>query len=170
MSLQKVLPVKPCAKQGGKARTYPHLLRRTGYISAPDLSRQKDHKAFTFALAILSDCRYVAPALRNAPTSITGEVAEWSNAPHSKCGIPARVSWVQIPPSPPETCTLLLYTYDAGLCGKRRGLLLSAITIDHRATLKALPRHACFSEFNSHFGLLCIGNHGCGFNLSRGIC
>ena len=31
----------------------------------------------------------------------SGEVAEWLKAPHSKCGILARVSWVQIPPSPP---------------------------------------------------------------------
>ena len=30
-----------------------------------------------------------------------GEVAEWSIAPHSKCGIRATVSGVQIPPSPP---------------------------------------------------------------------
>ena len=30
-----------------------------------------------------------------------GEVAEWLNAPHSKCGIRATVSGVQIPPSPP---------------------------------------------------------------------
>ncbi len=30
-----------------------------------------------------------------------GEVAEWSNAPHSKCGIRATVSGVRIPPSPP---------------------------------------------------------------------
>jgi hypothetical protein len=30
-----------------------------------------------------------------------GEVAEWSNAPHSKCGLPATVTWVRIPPSPP---------------------------------------------------------------------
>ena len=30
-----------------------------------------------------------------------GEVAEWSIAPHSKCGVPARVPGVQIPPSPP---------------------------------------------------------------------
>ena len=30
-----------------------------------------------------------------------GQVAEWLNAPHSKCGIPARVSGVQIPPCPP---------------------------------------------------------------------
>src|SRR5690606_3136654 len=30
-----------------------------------------------------------------------GEVAERLKAPHSKCGILARVSWVRIPPSPP---------------------------------------------------------------------
>src|SRR6478672_2252077 len=32
----------------------------------------------------------------------SGEVVEWLKAPHSKCGILARVSWVQIPPSPPD--------------------------------------------------------------------
>src|SRR5215831_15584217 len=31
-----------------------------------------------------------------------GEVAEWLNAPHSKCGIRATVSGVRIPPSPPD--------------------------------------------------------------------
>jgi hypothetical protein len=31
-----------------------------------------------------------------------GEVAEWSNAPHSKCGIGASLSGVRIPPSPPH--------------------------------------------------------------------
>jgi hypothetical protein len=31
-----------------------------------------------------------------------GEVAEWLKAPHSKCGILARVSGVRIPPSPPQ--------------------------------------------------------------------
>jgi hypothetical protein len=31
---------------------------------------------------------------------IVGEVAEWLNAPHSKCGIRATVSGVRIPPSP----------------------------------------------------------------------
>ena len=31
-----------------------------------------------------------------------GEVAEWLNAPHSKCGIRATVSGVRIPPSPPK--------------------------------------------------------------------
>jgi hypothetical protein len=32
---------------------------------------------------------------------VPGEVAEWSNAPHSKCGIGASLSGVRIPPSPP---------------------------------------------------------------------
>ena len=32
-----------------------------------------------------------------------GEVAEWLKAPHSKCGVLARVSGVRIPPSPPNS-------------------------------------------------------------------
>src|SRR5690606_3583610 len=35
------------------------------------------------------------------PSMPRGEVAEWLNAPHSKCGIRATVSGVRIPPSPP---------------------------------------------------------------------
>ena len=42
-----------------------------------------------------------APSARAAP----GEVAEWSNAPHSKCGIGASLSGVRIPPSPPFCLT-----------------------------------------------------------------
>src|SRR3954464_4791676 len=30
-----------------------------------------------------------------------GQVVEWSMAPHSKCGEPARAPWVRIPPCPP---------------------------------------------------------------------
>ena len=37
-------------------------------------------------------CPFMAPS---------GEVAEWLNAPHSKCGIGASLSGVRIPPSPP---------------------------------------------------------------------
>jgi hypothetical protein len=37
----------------------------------------------------------------NATSGGFGEVAEWLKAPHSKCGILARVSRVRIPPSPP---------------------------------------------------------------------
>src|SRR4051794_12821252 len=36
------------------------------------------------------------------PIMAPGEVAEWSIAPHSKCGIGASLSGVRIPPSPPE--------------------------------------------------------------------
>ena len=44
-----------------------------------------------------------APAPRGSqiPACPHGEVAEWLNAPHSKCGIRATVSGVRIPPSPP---------------------------------------------------------------------
>ncbi len=38
----------------------------------------------------------------HAAPEVAGEVAEWSNAPHSKCGIRATVSGVRIPPSPPK--------------------------------------------------------------------
>ena len=40
----------------------------------------------------------------HASAARRGEVAEWLNVPHSKCGVPARVPWVQIPPSPPFYC------------------------------------------------------------------
>src|ERR1700741_137471 len=41
----------------------------------------------------------------------SGEVAEWLKAPHSKCGILARVSRVRIPPSPPGTSSALDIAY-----------------------------------------------------------
>ena len=41
---------------------------------------------------------------RASPVMAPGEVAEWLNAPHSKCGIGASLSGVRIPPSPPEQC------------------------------------------------------------------
>ena len=41
-----------------------------------------------------------------------GEVAEWSNAPHSKCGIGASLSGVRIPPSPPRKSSKALSRLD----------------------------------------------------------
>jgi hypothetical protein len=41
------------------------------------------------------------PTAGESPVVAPGEVAEWSNAPHSKCGIGASLSGVRIPPSPP---------------------------------------------------------------------
>ena len=51
----------------------------------------------------------VRPGLDRRP--FRGEVAEWLKAPHSKCGILARVSGVRIPPSPPLFCLHDLETW-----------------------------------------------------------
>lgn len=40
-----------------------------------------------------------------------GEVVEWSIAPHSKCGVPLRVPWVRIPPSPPLVTPMISLNY-----------------------------------------------------------
>jgi hypothetical protein len=37
-----------------------------------------------------------------------GEVAEWLNVPHSKCGVGLNLSRVRIPPSPPKNSKALL--------------------------------------------------------------
>ena len=42
------------------------------------------------------------------PDLAPGEVAEWLNAPHSKCGIGASLSGVRIPPSPPVAANLAM--------------------------------------------------------------
>src|SRR5438309_1969501 len=44
---------------------------------------------------------FATPTTRARLVPTSGEVAEWLNAPHSKCGIRATVSGVRIPPSPP---------------------------------------------------------------------
>ena len=50
---------------------------------------------------------------RNAALS-RGEVAEWSIAPHSKCGMGATPSGVQIPPSPPFSSSLCDFSPEPG--------------------------------------------------------
>jgi hypothetical protein len=44
---------------------------------------------------------YALPLTSPASAPAHGEVAEWSIAPHSKCGVRASVPGVRIPPSPP---------------------------------------------------------------------
>ena len=51
-------------------------------------------------LALALGLLYSAP-LTSASEAFHGEVAEWSIAPHSKCGVRASVPGVRIPPSPP---------------------------------------------------------------------
>ncbi len=71
-----------------------------------------------------------------------GEVAERSKAPHSKCGVPATVPWVRIPPSPPRTnlTSQLSVTIraTAGLLSLMR-MLLGHVKVT--SVYKALYRH-----------------------------
>src|SRR5436305_14222394 len=61
---------------------------------------------------------------RPASAIPSGEVAEWSKAPHSKCGVRATVPWVRIPPSPPARVSELASGL-RGLCpiGELGGLV-----------------------------------------------
>ena len=52
--------------------------------------------------------RLEKPLARPSDFRPRGEVAEWSNVPHSKCGVPERVPWVRIPPSPPPIFSLYI--------------------------------------------------------------
>ena len=63
-----------------------------------------------------------------------GEVAEWSNAPHSKCGILARVSGVRIPPSPPRRSMAFFLIVYRGLRGDGMSGAISA----HSASVRLL--------------------------------
>src|ERR1700689_3345960 len=49
-----------------------------------------------------------APDSRVRPANVlNGEVAEWSIAPHSKCGVRASAPGVRIPPSPPASLEVI---------------------------------------------------------------
>jgi hypothetical protein len=54
-----------------------------------------------------------AATTKNPAVSRFGEVAEWSIAPHSKCGIRVTVSGVRIPPSPLLRRLLQYRVFDA---------------------------------------------------------
>lgn len=56
-----------------------------------------------------------------------GQVAEWLNAPHSKCGIPARVSGVQIPPCPPLPDAYVLSSLTSCVAGRSAPHRMKAI-------------------------------------------
>ena len=51
--------------------------------------------------------RLSSPPSDPQATNQCGEVAEWSIAPHSKCGVRASVPGVRIPPSPPVNSLIL---------------------------------------------------------------
>lgn len=102
---------------GTRPRSAPSAPRR-GYQRAPSpMSRPKRNEALRDGARFWYRARHAerrrppgpcGPTLSEARSAMRpwrftsdGEVAEWLNAPHSKCGIRATVSGVQIPPSPP---------------------------------------------------------------------
>jgi hypothetical protein len=89
------------------------------------------------------------PRLERPRPARPGEVAEWSNAPHSKCGIGASLSGVRIPPSPPVNkisrcidCILLDRFRWPSETSPQRGAVLSLGTHPHRSNRvpSLLPR------------------------------
>ena len=61
-----------------------------------------DHDPFGKPASTFPDHALNTRATLEGRPQSCGEVAEWLNAPHSKCGIRATVSGVRIPPSPPS--------------------------------------------------------------------
>ena len=111
-------------------------------------------------------CRYDHAAhLRDGPR---GEVAEWSNAPHSKCGLPATVTWVRIPPSPPATPSTSLWFQEPVASPRNRAVcaLHSVIAASLRPSLRRYQ--AAFSRrVSAH---TCIGPVSCLTGINREKC
>src|SRR3989344_7025966 len=56
----------------------------------------------------------IAKKAKKCYFAIHGEVAEWSKAPHSKCGVGETSPWVRIPPSPrPHRLTVRTQAFQA---------------------------------------------------------
>ena len=77
------------------------------FVRRSVLAKNRDSRAVSLrnirsaALSLPPSCPRTPPDHRGQPRFAPGEVAEWLNAPHSKCGIGASLSGVRIPPSPP---------------------------------------------------------------------
>lgn len=83
-AIRTSFPERSCREAGGSGRNRQRIFPFRA-LSGPPSSpiNAPNHRG---------PAPYLAPS---------GEVAEWLNAPHSKCGIGASLSGVRIPPSPP---------------------------------------------------------------------
>src|SRR5207253_142792 len=104
------------------------------------------------------------PRLEHAPTEgrirpvmAPGEVAEWLNAPHSKCGIGASLSGVRIPPSPPSCFALAALDIGckAPYARLRPGRLVMKRCV---VALAALLVGVLSAEARGPYGTISVGN------------
>jgi hypothetical protein len=65
---------------------------------------------------------------------IIGEVPEWSNGPHSKCGVLARVPRVRIPASPPKEDMPLI-----GISSFVEGICKESLPAKQKILNRAMP-------------------------------
>src|SRR4051794_2804520 len=100
--------------RGGAAQIPPRTVMRGGPFVVTPQSRgagtasprhgtaARPPAALVSAAPLYYDCARCPRGCESPFAAPDGEVAEWLNAPHSKCGIRASVSGVRIPPSPPQ--------------------------------------------------------------------
>ena len=147
----------PCNNQ--KARTFARAARqRPSNGKAACLSMNSREFPSVPAPRGLGACRprcYLAPRpCIRARAEPRGEVAEWSIAPHSKCGVPATVPGVRIPPSPPLILVRDLILLSFVPIARERSTIGSTIwsgirscgfacRLDQRPDKKK-PRRACY--------------------------
>ena len=84
-------------------RSGPNRCQLSTTRRLPSKSRKTGSGFSPFAPCLARHPRLLTPPTTGACPFMapSGEVAEWLNAPHSKCGIGASLSGVRIPPSPP---------------------------------------------------------------------
>lgn len=101
-------------------------------------------------LALALGLLYSAP-LTSASEAFHGEVAEWSIAPHSKCGVRASVPGVRIPPSPPLPSS---EASPSARCGRRKRNVPKA--------LQVRPLHCAGRELRAAFSEWPVSLPTCG--------
>jgi hypothetical protein len=98
-------------------RVKPSVSARTVGVRRACMMNQAGLKARAHSAQARNVSVFLAPRASSGKVVRTvhclhGEVVEWLMAPHSKCGVLARVSGVRIPPSPPYTYGYLRVSLD----------------------------------------------------------
>lgn len=90
----------------------------------------------------------------NSANRPRGEVAEWLNAPHSKCGMGASPSGVRIPPSPPSPAVFVDFSWAAACPGPLLGPLWTSVGSSMPATQRQVSER-CIEYFTGRHDQIC---------------